>query len=618
MSAAQAASAADPTTPRPSSPSKLDTEAAASAVQDILQDEPLRGDQIRRVLRLIQCPICDRAMVSAITLPCGRSLCQACLPETHTRQDISYPGTTRREQGLTCPFAECESEHSLVDCGADVYLRNVLEIIHDEAERASKTAEVPISTVVMEKLEGFTKVSTVATESEMTGNQERPEAQPQQVLSSKFLTTWSLAMKGLIPRDAELCFDDTWDADCALQLDVSIIKKVESRLRVELECRLCLFLYLDPQTTPCGHTFCRHCLGHLADHTRVCPVCRGSISELVMADRTSWPTNAVLDGVLHTFWPKTMAQRRLEVLQDSDAAAGSSRIPIFVCCLSTPFMPTYLHVFEPRYRAMIRRAMAGNRQFGMVLMPDGRNPDGTDFMPIGTVLRIDQLRLWPDGRSWLVTVGLDRFRIRSVAVAPDGYLEAETEPIRDIGLMEEEDAEAREVRHARESSRANIPSVLTPTPAATSIATTVPAPTPTPTPTSTTASTTANTAMPTATPTPSYGAAAGQQQPHEATQPATARALPATPEELDALLTRELFRLAQQFVEGMRGAGAEWLTTNMALAYGPAPDDPALFPWWFAMVLPLTEQKRYELLATTSVRQRLKTCCAWIMKYQSG
>ena len=43
-----------------------------------------------------------------------------------------------------------------------------------------------------------------------------------------------------------------------------------------------------------------------------------------------------------------------------------SQIPVFVCTMSFPAVPCPLHVFEPRYRLMIRRAMeSGARQFGM-------------------------------------------------------------------------------------------------------------------------------------------------------------------------------------------------------------------------------------------------------------
>ena len=46
--------------------------------------------------------------------------------------------------------------------------------------------------------------------------------------------------------------------------------------------------------------------------------------------------------------------------------SGDNQIPVFVCTMSFPAVVCPLHVFEPRYRLMIRRAMeSGTRQFGM-------------------------------------------------------------------------------------------------------------------------------------------------------------------------------------------------------------------------------------------------------------
>lgn len=41
-------------------------------------------------------------------------------------------------------------------------------------------------------------------------------------------------------------------------------------------------------------------------------------------------------------------------------------IPVFVCVLALPYCPCPLHVFEPRYRLMMRRTMeTQSRCFGM-------------------------------------------------------------------------------------------------------------------------------------------------------------------------------------------------------------------------------------------------------------
>lgn len=45
---------------------------------------------------------------------------------------------------------------------------------------------------------------------------------------------------------------------------------------------------------------------------------------------------------------------------------NQQEIPIFVCTLGYPYVPCPLHIFEPRYRLMVRQCMeSGSRQFGM-------------------------------------------------------------------------------------------------------------------------------------------------------------------------------------------------------------------------------------------------------------
>ena len=52
----------------------------------------------------------------------------------------------------------------------------------------------------------------------------------------------------------------------------------------------------------------------------------------------------------------------------------SEVLPVFVCTMAFPYLPSPLHVFEPQYRLMIRRCTeSGSRRFGMChQMSDGR------------------------------------------------------------------------------------------------------------------------------------------------------------------------------------------------------------------------------------------------------
>jgi len=78
------------------------------------------------------------------------------------------------------------------------------------------------------------------------------------------------------------------------------------------------------------------------------------------------------------------------------------------------FLP--LHIFEPRYRAMVRDASEGDQLIGMVLLKDGWERDYEGAPPVhqvGCAGQIIALESLPDGRYNLMLHGLCRFTIES-------------------------------------------------------------------------------------------------------------------------------------------------------------------------------------------------------------
>jgi Lon protease-like protein len=77
-----------------------------------------------------------------------------------------------------------------------------------------------------------------------------------------------------------------------------------------------------------------------------------------------------------------------------------------------PRLPLPLHVFEPRYRAMVRDALRGRRLIGMALLQAGWEVDYAGRPPIfatgtaGEIVRVDEL---PDGRFNIVLLGLREY-----------------------------------------------------------------------------------------------------------------------------------------------------------------------------------------------------------------
>lgn len=71
-----------------------------------------------------------------------------------------------------------------------------------------------------------------------------------------------------------------------------------------------------------------------------------------------------------------------------------------------------LHVFEPRYRAMIEDIVVGDAQFGVVLIERGHEVGGGDVRgTAGVMVRVDQAVQTPDGRYVLECTGLHRIRV---------------------------------------------------------------------------------------------------------------------------------------------------------------------------------------------------------------
>jgi len=71
-----------------------------------------------------------------------------------------------------------------------------------------------------------------------------------------------------------------------------------------------------------------------------------------------------------------------------------------------------LHVFEPRYRALVEHCLAHEPEFGVVLIERGAEVGGGDTrFAVGTVARIVEVGRTDDGRFVLATVGTRRIRV---------------------------------------------------------------------------------------------------------------------------------------------------------------------------------------------------------------
>ncbi|CAK3920409.1 LON peptidase N-terminal domain and RING finger 1 [Lecanosticta acicola] len=495
-------------------------------------------EDARQLVRLLQCTQCSRPFRNAVTLPCGNSLCRECLPEAHEREHISYPDLPGRRHGFECPFGDCAIDHPASDCNTDVILTRLMDSISQVVARHSS----PVNHEPILTNEGMRYDEVVSS---------HPPDEPQtlQYSGGRLVATFSLAAKGKLKHDADLAYQSkTNDVEAERAADVGLLQDIFEATQKEVDCQVCYGMMLDPVTTFCGHTLCRKCLARVLDHSLHCPVCRRSLA--IPPSLLRQPSNQTLVSLLNGLCPDMVAARADAVTQEELGSDGHTNVPLFVCTLGFPNQPTFLRIFEPRYRLMLRRALEGNRQFGMLMYNRYNEPQeelGTvHFYQYGTMLEIVHAQMMADGTSLIETRGLYRFRVKSHTTF-DGYLIGNVERMDDVNLAEEERIEAEETSLAP----------------------------------------------------------AGDEAEDDITA------------QINRTPTQDLVAFGREFIAKMQGRSANWLQQRVLDVHGQPPEDAALFPYWFASVLPISEEEKYKLLGTRTVRERLKITAIWIRRIET-
>lgn len=448
---------------------------------------------------------------------------------------------TDRKERFRCPFihdGKCkDEEHSVGDCGVDITLTKIVDIFAEGVKRHSNPEDYGLS-------DSQGRNTQLENHEEISGDS---------AYLSTFGTGESLLKVCMLAERGELMYSEDSDSlpselegeDAGPKKhNKNVLQHLTDALRNELDCQVCYTLMLNPVTTSCGHTFCRNCVSRVLDHSNLCPTCRRIIHRPRYA--SGEPGNEQISELITKLFPEHLESRQEAAKQEEHLLHDQSTIPLFVCTLAFPMMPVFLHVFEPRYRLMIRRALEhGGRKFGMVMFNRTSTQQGdmgvTQFRQCGTLLHIDRFELLPDGRSLIEARGVSRFKVLEWEML-DGYFVGKTERIEDISLADEENLEVRETEGGGIIPRVDDPDL----------------------------------------------------------------------EELEGLSTEQLMQISVDFVSRRKADAAPWLHQRVLAAYGQPPSDPAVFPYWFACVLPIFEEERYSLLPTTSVRERLKITATWV------
>lgn len=216
---------------------------------------------------------------------------------------------------------------------------------------------------------------------------------------------------------------------------------LRSSFNLPTECPICCTRFTNPTTTPCGHTFCRNCLVRSLDHQRSCPFCRDSLDFCP-------PPTLVLTTILTQLYIEQDDDESADVHTINDFDSSDTRVPLLIGSLSFPHINCVIHVFEPRYRLMLRRIMSSSRRrFAMCLARRNRTQQQQPFYEYGTILELMHVQTLPDGRSIVQAVGSHRFKVTNFDLV-DGYHMADIERIDDIDREQESLLEQQQILKA--------------------------------------------------------------------------------------------------------------------------------------------------------------------------
>lgn len=587
-------------------------------------------------------------MHNPVTLPCGFTACQACLPPL---QSIAF------RQQIHCPFPSCarSNVHSADQLSIDVTLQSLAT-----AWRA---------TCIERNLPPGT-LSSPTFSASSTHDATSPIFQDLNTSSEPAST----------PNFYQNVFQ--------------VIETLRPKIQQETECQVCFLIFDQPLTTSCGHTLCKSCLITSLDHNPNCPLCRRKLPLYMFYHNQ--PVNKALVRLIN-FMARQSAEIETEAYtgnttttttteeEQRDLDPNLAMTPLFINSLIFPRMPCYLLVFEPRYRRMLRNVLkTESKVFGMVLPPQQRKQHRftmdeavTRWEPsreYGTLLKVVSLELLPDGRALVETVGLSRFQILTYSMLDGYYAATAVELIDDISEEQErgqekavmdvaslrleqvqrsmasdhdestgafsayrdkdnendgdtdsekdeevsggEDAEEQLLDRRRSRNGQRLPSLSTLSPSLTRSEWSMP--------------TNADPVYPRFTELSSANASTSSQPSMTGEQKPFVRSKDEEEEEvvlglqdlhkveLESISQKQLMQILQGFVAHMQDRLGPLATQRLEREFGEMiEDDGRSFSFWVGSILPVRQDQKYELLKQISVRQRLQTVLGWIREIEA-
>jgi len=172
-----------------------------------------------------------------------------------------------------------------------------------------------------------------------------------------------------------------------------------------VNCPICTDICCEPIVTACQHTFCRICLYQstvIAPDGRHCPVCRQPVTVLD-EQGALLPIDLRAETAAKALIPPDEYEQRVEAAAecfDKMSAMSSEELPVFYlgsgCRVGQDIS---LHLFEPRYKILIRRALEGSRRFVFATRQPSAQMEAT-------VVEVVQAQMLPDGRALVAGRGV--------------------------------------------------------------------------------------------------------------------------------------------------------------------------------------------------------------------
>ncbi|KAI7848370.1 ATP-dependent protease La domain-containing protein [Circinella umbellata] len=307
---------------------------------------------------LLKCPVCHKDLLGPVTLSCGYTVCQACIPAP--RQGQYYEQSNLQQQPIfLCPVLQCQYTTHLF----------------------GRAQESCIDSVVQSLCLMF-HYSSSSSSSVMTGT----------MTTNNPMTTMS-----------------------TINNNNTISQQQINSL---MECYQCNGTFHQPTTTHCGHVYCRLCLLQLKLNGEACPKCQRPLPRYNYIQNQA-AQNRILVTVLEMMESSSPSLSFYRPRQRQQQSMGNMYgIPMFVTGLVIlPYQHARIPVYMANHIQMLRRSTFTSLQHNALCLPvvhRGR-PNLSQFGTLVEIISVEHQQN-PNGSTAVILEvrGCERFSTNCV------------------------------------------------------------------------------------------------------------------------------------------------------------------------------------------------------------